>query len=209
MGRKALMTAFEFDEHDLAANRLGQLTDAQRDALRSTQGERGAVWWGIYLTLGAFAATLCGVLLLKGASTQEWLLLLSIVIPTALLISLLHFGRGRIERHELHQGQITSLTGTATTHVEINQMVLRVGNKSFGVSPGQAKAIEDGQSYTVYYLRRSNVIVAIEPVGESNGVVEAETLVIDPTQVESRVLGRLTEDGELVPDEVGSQLKRV
>jgi membrane protein implicated in regulation of membrane protease activity len=201
MGRKALMMAFEFDEQDLAANRLGQITDAQRDALRSTQQERGAIWWGIYLTVAALAVTLCGVLLLKGASTQEWLFLFSIIVPVVILVSLLRLMLGRIERRELQRGQISSITGTATTHFEINQMILKVGNKSFEVSPGQSKAVQEGQTYTVYYLRRSNLIVAIEPVDESDGVEEAETLLIDPTQVESRVLGRLTEDGELVLDD--------
>lgn len=207
MGRKTLMTAFEFDEQDLAANRLGQITNAQRDALRSTQQERGAVWWGIYLTVAALAATLCGVLLLKGASTQEWLFLFSIIVPVVILVSLLRLMLGQIEQRELQRGQISSLTGTATTLVDMNRMILKVGNKTFEVSYEQAKAIQEGQSYTVYYLRRSNLIVAIESVDEIDRLDEAETLVIDPTQVESRVLGRLTEDGELVPDDATSQVR--
>jgi hypothetical protein len=201
MTRKALMTGFDFDDADMVANRLEELTDAQRLRLKAKEHDRLSTWWSIYTILGAITATLIVVVLWQGGNVRDWSIIAALLIPMFVGLAMLRAGSMWLEQRAIRRGRVRSVTGKASVRVQEYVMTLTVGRKMFHLSPSQAKLINDGQHYTVHYLPFYDTILSIAPDGEATPDGDYSVDVLDPMDLADHAARRLrlTDDGELQP----------
>ena len=184
--QKILCEYFQFDESDLAANRLGAFSERQKRELKTGKKDFkrssllvGAICLGVGL---AILFLLIGLPLLQG-SRFDWVdianMLPSLLIPLAFLaIGIYSLGNGLKTAGNTLKHYVASVTGAAsiseagraTYHSPYRRRViyeLRVGEKEFHAYDGLPRAVTRGDVYTVYFDSADDEILSVEWV--SNG----------------------------------------
>jgi hypothetical protein len=172
-----VMQAFDFDEEDLVANRLGQLTAKQRHALKpnvlgytpnsiSTQWQAAA--GAIRLSLDILAVlewvvfTTVGLVSLWGQNQVNrgiGVFLLLLAVGTALLW--LRYQRtGRNEQGHRHPVSTTEGIIRLEPGTQHRPPHLRLNRRQFALSDVQMKALNSGRSYRLYFVDK--VILSME-----------------------------------------------
>jgi hypothetical protein len=161
-GTTPLGRALWFDDADLAANRQGQLGLAQRARLeqmrRTWQSSERLLQWVViagYAGLAAFGLYLFGyAIVLRDASP----LVGTLMCAVSAVLTWKLFGTSTRARHPPIPEQVLVAIGNVEvftrTHGggETVQYFVRVGELSFAVMAGAAKAFQDGVAYRLYYV---------------------------------------------------------
>jgi hypothetical protein len=156
--RISLQQALGFTDDDLQANRLSNLSDAQKTRLR---GER---FWDIVFII--VFGLIIGVFLLP-LSNPPFIVLIPIAI--ALIISAVFHLKIKAQ---VQPGRVKSVTGKArrSAHMLYNVRTassstyykIQIGNKSFNVAKPIYDAFAESEAYTLYYVPGSSRIMSGE-----------------------------------------------
>lgn len=165
-----LMRAFEFDEIDLAANRVGEFSDSQRRKLRRV---------ALGYLAGTLIALVCALLLLEGlfffmieggdveTLPKYALLFLLGFVPMAFLAYLAY------TRMDMVTGRVSVIEGPGRCwQSEVNgKTYLEIDDSRFELETRYPEAarqsIEDGVHYRVYYVKGgANLLLTIEWVAD-------------------------------------------
>lgn len=181
MQKQNLQDYFDFDEADLAANRLGEFSDRQKRNLRKGKkdSKKSSILVGAILFVVGFLLSflLIGLPLLQGAAL-DWVdlgnILASIGIPLLfLVIGASSLYNGLKSSADISEHRVASVHG----HVEIveveratynhprRQRILyeiRVGGKEFNAYPDLPSLLIQGRDYTVYFDRADDTILSLE-----------------------------------------------
>lgn len=151
------------NSREMAANRSGRLAEGQRDILE--QRIRSTRWFYLgfcALFVGLAALFSVGIYSETGGDEE----ILPVIIGMDVIIVLLtlpmlwRMGKEiRKLRDDMAEGRVGSHRGAVT--LGYKSTTLLVGNKRFPM-PRSTQDIEWGETYTVYYVPRTGVIVAIE-----------------------------------------------
>ncbi len=153
-----LSELLHFAPDDLAANRAGRLSDAQRALLRARQRD---IIRPPLLTLGIFAALLFASRLLPTTNDGGFALVLALGGVVLALFVPPAIRDWQDLRADLEAGEVLSVTGSAAAN-EDSVLLLEVGGQSFRVSREVLLALDADPVYAVYYTARSRVVLAIE-----------------------------------------------
>ena len=161
-----LMQAFDFDAADLADNRAGRLSAAQKGRIK--KGTRRALWLLVLAPSVVWGATLIVSALttwsLDAPSGAVMAGVLFLTVTLALTGGLhwrrlnLALDRGVVESVEIERGGIVQegdTTAPGAVRLDDRQLLLR---------PQQVQTLKKGTRYRVYYTRPLNRVVAVEPV---------------------------------------------
>ncbi|MGB8647147.1 MAG: hypothetical protein WCF84_18060 [Anaerolineae bacterium] len=156
----ALMGALRFDAAGLASNRMGRMSDAQRDALLRSLV---LVSWG--KILGMLVGGILFVLLVVNYQIGRemewgWTAILA-AIPPLLILGLLITGY-RAKLADLREGRVQVVQGVG--YHPRNSKLWQISYNQFKVSGRVTPALISGLRYRAFYLPRSRYLVSIEPL---------------------------------------------
>lgn len=179
--QQALYDFFAFDESDLAANRLGALSDKQKRELNADQKgfRKSSAVLGSALTVAGLAILflLIGLPLLQGSKldlVDLGNIVTSLLIPLAFLgagIGSLYGGlKTKVDMAEHSVGNVTGPVnlvdaGSATDHHPTRPRALyelHVGEKEFNVYPDLPDVMIQGADYAVYFDNADDAILSVE-----------------------------------------------
>jgi len=158
------MQALDFDADDLAANRTGVLTEAQRKRLRAARGRVARIRGGSVLVIGLFATTF---LFIGQQNADVVLRLLGITasIFNALLVGLLARSWLRLSA-DLEAPEVNILSGTLTHTIRVMgraaTYVVTLDGEEVVVSKDAFLAFADKAPYRLYRAPHSLIILSAE-----------------------------------------------
>lgn len=162
-----LERSLKFTPEDLAMNREGRMSPAQRAAWKPPRPNQLAV-----MVIGGHVILIGGLLGLIAIVTGEsalWLVVL-IVVGLTLLPFVLMQNEGNIRpalRNDIAQGKVASACGIAILQRKQGRQVsydLSIGGVTVSLTPAQATAFRDREQYCIYYLPHSLMLVSAEEV---------------------------------------------
>ena len=161
----SLPEILNFSDEDLAANRAGRMSEAQKQRL--TRGWRRTLWIviGLVIVLGLVATTLLFAAQRGGSSVLSVVGILVTVINAAIV----GLGAQSYIRtsNDLKGGQVTTISGVASHTIRVSGRVatyiLKVDDQNVVVSRLVFFAIEDGKAYRLYRAPSSKTLLAAEP----------------------------------------------
>lgn len=179
------MTAIPFSLEDLAENKQGKMTAAQRSHLKSefsasaNMGKNIAVvLWVVFVLLvivilavglpGELTARYTGVAAKKDPGSMQWtvLALAFVAMAAAGITSLFALIAQKGLRNLDANLPVYSVVGMAEKSVLENYYTLKIGDREFVYSDADDltyNAFDDGRSYTAYYIfNTANIIVSAE-----------------------------------------------
>lgn len=150
-----LQQTLQFDASDLAANRKGYITSAQRERLMQTEPRRRSV-----LMIGG---------ILFGCAVLAAVTITDIGLPLGLLLALVGLGTifstqmdaRELPAEELRVEKVVGVVQPMTTGEQNH--IIRVGRYSFRVTEEQVAAFVPNQSYILYYLPHKYILLSAEP----------------------------------------------
>ncbi|MEL7158945.1 MAG: hypothetical protein AAFN30_20455 [Actinomycetota bacterium] len=152
-----MIEGFPFDDVDLATNRRGQLTDAQRAKVRAELDRRTRIL-AVLLLAGPplAAAAIWGAAELVGDPIPVRTAIALVYTITLLLAApLLGIALYSNYVRPVRTGRVHSYTGKLRLKPKGSDIHLRFGSglsaPRFAVSPDQAAALTEGDRYTVYF----------------------------------------------------------
>jgi len=152
-----LKQALSFDEDDIRANRVGELSDGQKRRLSNQTRARAGCFGIVFLIV----LVISGVLMLTGQIAPG----MGVTIPVVLL-GLAMAGWLYREHRAVQGGMVASISGQAElSGVGDDEYRVTIGGTTFRVLEREHDAFEEnegGTSYTVYYLPGSKTIVSVE-----------------------------------------------
>jgi hypothetical protein len=162
-----LAQAVDFSPEMLAANRAGQLAEGQISDLKDSLTAilwRGLITSGVYLLFVGVSSQLPYVKTRRGwvyVGVGGWrsivaLLLLLVIIAVSFYPAILKWA-------DIRSGRATRAVGVVTKRQRKAGTSFVVGNLEFRVSPAVYAALQDGDSYQVYYTPYSKTLLSIEP----------------------------------------------
>jgi len=162
-----LAQAVDFSPEMLAANRAGQLAEGQISDLKDSLTAivwRGLITSGVYLLFVGVASQSPYVKTRRGlvyVGVGGWrsvvaLLLLLVIIAVSFYPAILKWADIRSGRAVRAAGVVMKRQRNAATY-------FIVSNLEFRVSPAVYAALQDGDSYQVYYTPYSKTLLSIEP----------------------------------------------
>lgn|GEM_PF-1393222 len=176
-----LMSAFDFDEHDLAANQSGHLSQKQIIQLQSARNRE------IYrLALPAIVSLLIALGFFRyTASVIAFLVVVAVAITMMLAINVPKLRRWRAD---LLGGDILAAEGRIELSLNTRQRkaeyFLRVGGVWLTINKAKFLALKNGDPYRVYYTRCAKRILAVEWLRENDD----NLLDVDSDTVENALL---------------------
>lgn len=174
-----LQTHFEFDETDLAANRLGEFSERQKRALKTDKkdSKRSSILVGaIFSAIGLFLLYLLFGTSILGGPFDLFDILNNL---PATLIALAFFGvsilsfYGGIKTAPPSKHKVCKAEGPAEVvgaghvvyrypHRRVAVYELKVAKQRFNVYPDLPKVIAQGDVYAVYYDSADDEILSVE-----------------------------------------------
>ena len=161
----SLTEILNFGEEDLAANRAGQLSEAQK--YRLTRGWRRTLWIviGLVIALGLGATTILFV------AQRNDLPVLSVigVLMTVINAGIVGLGAQSYLRtsSDLKNGRVATVSGVVSHTIRVSGRVqtyiLKVGGENVVVSRLVFFAVEDGKAYHLYRAPTSKTLLSAEP----------------------------------------------
>ena len=160
---------FEFTEDDLKANTRGQLSQSQKEWLKSiAQGTRSSSWTGLFVTLGFAFLGLCIVL---GLSLQNErsraalfsdpmnLIVLIGIVPLILGIFALVIFLNYRSANKLENSVLSSVSGPVRHDYDssgnsgVTSYYVFVGKKRFSFGDDMSDTFKEGDKYKFYYCK--------------------------------------------------------
>lgn len=162
-----LQRLLKFTEEDLAANRDGRMSAAQRTAWKPVQPNQLAVMViaGHVLVIGG----LLGVIAMVTGKAALWIVVV-FVAGLSLLPFVLLRNEGDLRpalRNDIAQGKVLCSCGIAILQrkqARTPYYELTVSGVSVRLTPAQAKAFQHEENYCIYYLPHSLTLVAAEKI---------------------------------------------
>jgi hypothetical protein len=158
---------FEFTEEDLKINKRGQLSQSQKQWLKSiAQGTRSSSWTGLLITLGFAFLGLCIIL---GLSLQNErsraalfsdpmnLIVLLGTVPLVLGIFALAIFLNYRRANRLENSALSSVSGSVRHDYDssgesgLTSYYVFVGKKRFTFGEDMSGVFKEGEKYKVYY----------------------------------------------------------
>jgi hypothetical protein len=158
---------FEFTEDDLNVNKRGQLSQSQKEWLKSiAQGTRSSSWTGLFITMGFVFLGLCIVL---GLSLQNErsraalfsdpmnLIVLMGIVPLVLGILVLAIFLNHRSANRLENSALSSVSGPVRLDYDssgesgLTSYYVFVGKKRFTFGDDISRVFKEGEKYKVYY----------------------------------------------------------
>lgn len=147
-----LMSRLGFTVVDLAANRLGELSQSQQESIQERTGRQVRV--GLLI--------LAAVVLLEVIVLREWIIpAFTLALGVTLLVTL------RLRGLDDLRGGVAMLTGALEqiTPAAPSGFTLTIGGMRFPASQQTAHAFAVGHFYRVYYTRVSRALLSAEVLG--------------------------------------------
>lgn len=162
-----LMQSLSFNEADLAANREGHLSAAQKERLR-TMRRRLALINGAIIFAAIIAATLLLFLGLRNRSAILIVIGIGITLCNAALCGLLVRGYLRLSA-DLHAETVQRLQGTAAHTVrlimrQVAVYIVRIGETELIVDKAVFESFATDAAYNVYRAPHSGELLTAEAV---------------------------------------------
>lgn len=164
--RAALADVLNFSADDLAANRAGELSVAQK--ARLARGWRRTFWVILGLVVGfGLAAT---ILLFLGQRNQSPILSLIGVTITVINAVIVGLGAQSYLRtsSDLRGGRVVTVSGVVSHTIRVSgrvaTYVLKIDRQEIVVSKPVFFAVEDAKPYRLYRAPASKTLLAAEPV---------------------------------------------
>lgn len=163
--RAALADVLNFSPEDLAANRAGELSAAQK--VRLMRGWRRTFWIILGLVVGF--GLLATILLFLGQRNESPIL--SVIGITVTVINAVIVGLGAQSylrtSSDLRGGRIATISGVVSHTIRVSgriaTYILRVDGQEIVVSKPVFFAIEDAKPYHLYRAPASRTLLAAEP----------------------------------------------
>jgi hypothetical protein len=163
--RAALADVLNFSAEDLAANRAGSLSDAQK--ARLARGWRRTFWIILALVVGfGLTATILLFLGQRNASPILSVIGIAITMLNAVIVGL---GAQNYLRtsSDLRGGRVAAVSGVVTHTIRVSgriaTYILKVDGQEIVVSKPVFFAIEDAKPYRLYRTPASRTLFAAEP----------------------------------------------
>lgn len=157
-----LKTALKFTQEDLEANRTGRMSARQRDARKPPPVASIAQW----VILGHFVLLVgvLGAIALVANRPILWGILLGVAGLAALpfIATRNEFVMRPVLQSDLAQGRVARACGVVLFQLQGGSTRLLVAGEAFSVSTKVSAAFVQGQSYCLYYLPQSKVILSAE-----------------------------------------------
>lgn len=182
---RLLQSIFNFDDNDLIANRHGQVTSSQRYQLRDyyLKSQNDGLWLFIITVVGLWIGTsaisasqpFMGILTLLAVFIADTLLVadmlykrsdkaLNLLDETLLEVS----GVAVLSTDRSNSNWLLLLFAPALyilqTLTSTNQYKIRIGGQRFTITSEAFHALQNGETYRVYFVRKKTPILSIEPI---------------------------------------------
>jgi hypothetical protein len=166
MSAADLTTLLKVDSTDIAANRDGHLSEAQRDRLHGLRARTGWIGAGVVLL-----TTLAAALLLFFGEQQDSVVLryvgIGVTLCNAAAVGL--FARQWLRLSaDLRGGQVASAAGSLRHTIRISGRVavyiIEVDAVRFTVDKSIFFGFEEGRRYRLYWSPAARVLLAAEPL---------------------------------------------
>jgi len=177
MTDQALMSYFNFTEADVQANRMGQMSEAQKQSL--LQEDRADRKWeffggGCMLVIGliGLAAAITAVFIFTDAAARIglglmfgliWPLIWGVLGVRTLIPAFarsrqiqLQKVQGPVSFSKVERTSVTTSDGVIHHHQHIIE-VMQVGDKSFDVTEDLTNIMKQGDTYAVYYTEGADI----------------------------------------------------
>ena len=151
--RATLLVAFKMRESELAANRPGRATGRQRWRLAVSS-------WPLFL-MAPVLAVACYLFLREMPGPPELGAILTLLLLLLLTVAAIVF-TGR-PLWDIIEGEVLSTTGLVSFSYAESDVTGSIGAIEFTASSTQARALQSGRPYRVYYFRRSHRLLSAEP----------------------------------------------
>lgn len=183
-----LAGAFNFTADDLAANRQGYLTPAQKKVIAGTRRARGCGARAAYIAMGASIAIIVAAFVLTGGLeiplSSEALPAYAVAISAFIGIFLAAIVYDRVRSRDLRTGKISVAEGPAQRRTKEYKFgtafYVKIGRRRFQLThPEQFDAFDECIRYRVYYVKNPPVhlIMSLETFGDSDAPrADGETL---------------------------------
>jgi len=158
--------ALSITEADLAANRAGRLSEAQK--LRLTKGWRRTLWIviGLVIVVG-FGATLALFFGQQGGSLVLTFVGILLTVINAMIVGVGAQSYMRTSR-DLRTGSVSEMSGVVSHTIRVSgrvaTYVLKVDGQEVVVPRPVFFAVEDGKPYRLYRAPASKTLLAAEPL---------------------------------------------
>ena len=177
MTEQALMSYFKFTEADLQANRMGQMSEEQKQSLlKEDRADRKWEFFGggcmIVIGLIGLAAAITAVFIFTDAAARIglglmfgliWPLIWGVLGVRALIPAFaksrqirLQKVQGPVSFSKVERTSVTSSHGAVHHHQHIIE-VMQVGGKSFDVTEDLTNIIKQGDTYAVYFTEGADI----------------------------------------------------
>jgi hypothetical protein len=164
---QGLMQAAKFTEADLAANRAGTLSEAQRlNVQRWSREMRVASFtaWGVFATIIA----VLGVIVVIGAPQAA--LPVGAVLAAVMLIVSFFVGLGLRRASEVASGRVRIAEGVAAKQIKrhdkshLTRYYVTIGEVRFQLAKGLFDVLDEDAGYRVYYIQNPppHIVLSIE-----------------------------------------------
>ena len=158
-----LMQALKFDQDDLAANRMGQLSAGNVTRLR-----RQLILFAVYLLVAVLVVVWAanGIPTFMAATASEQTVSLVLVI-VGLVIGLFSLVRAVLYGMDLYSGLTESVQGVVRLDVKAGKSrsyALIIGEKHISVSHDVYNAFKTRDPYALYFTHSSGTLLAAEPL---------------------------------------------
>ncbi len=160
-----LADILNFSADDLAANRAGQLSDAQKQRL--TRGWRRTLW--IVIALVVVCGLTATVLLFLGQRSGSSILSVIGVVVTVINALIVGVGAQSYLRtsSDVRGGRVAAITGVVSHTIRVSgrvaTYVLKVDDHEIVVPKPVFFAVDDARSYRFYRAPSSKTLLAAEP----------------------------------------------
>ncbi len=155
-----LQRVLKFNDDDIALNRAGKLSDAQKRRIR-----RDAFGALVFAIVAAIVAV--GVLLLPDGTFVRPFLMKSFYFTVALVSALVAGGIYMREEKVIQSGVVKRATGIPSIEKRRSIFRMTVGEKELWVTRAMEVSILPGERYHVYYAEGSPILLSAELISPS------------------------------------------
>ena len=170
-----LAGAFNFTADDVAANRQGYLTPAQKKVIAETRRARGCGARAVYIAMGASVAIIVVAFVLAGGlrvpRSTGALTAFAVAISVFIGIFLAAMIYDRVRSRDLRTGKISVAEGPAQRRTKEYKFgtafYVKIGRRRFQLPhPKQFDAFDEGTYYRIYYVKNPpvHIILSVETV---------------------------------------------
>jgi len=161
-----LQRTLKFDVDDLRANRDGRMSERQRGKYQTPQPNKLVI--GVIIGHGVLITGILGAIAIATGERALWVVL-GIVVAVAFIPFVLMQNEANIKptlKSDVNKGKVAVACGIVILTAKGNNnpyYELYVDGVTMRITPSQASAFVDKETYCVYYLPLSYMLLTAEP----------------------------------------------